>query len=261
MGNAPSGAAYGAAMNGERMKIGTNLCLATLGMVGLLALPGSAAALDASRWDAVLQAHAHRGGMDYAALRADAEAMANLDGFLASAATMSESEDLATWLNVYNAIVVKQVLQHYPLESVRRVSGFFDGTRYRVAGAQRTLDQIENQIIRPRFHDARVHFALNCGATSCPRLHARAFRSGNLDATLDRLARNAVRSRTHVRRGDDGVALSKIFEWFAEDFVRDGGSVLGWIRQVGGEPLADLADGTSVTYRRYNWRLNDHPRQ
>jgi hypothetical protein len=231
--------------------------IATLLAALLLALsPGSASALDADPWDEVLQAHARRGGMDYAALKADDAAMAKLDAFLADVARMPESAGLADWLNAYNAIVVKSVLEVYPLRSVRSVDGFFDGKQHRVAGAMRTLDDIENRIVRPRFHDARVHFALNCAAKSCPALHGRAFRQRSLSRTLDRLVRRAVANRRHVRVADGELKVSEIFHWFSEDFERDGGSIRGWLESQGVD-LSAVPESAEVGRITYDWRLND----
>lgn len=229
-----------------------------LGAVFALALvaPGQASALDSGPWDEVLQAHARRGGVDYAALKADAAAMAKLDAFLASVATMPESSGLADWLNAYNAIVVKSVIDNYPLRTVRDVDGFFDSKRHRVAGARRTLDDIENRIVRPRFRDARVHFALNCAAKSCPALHGRAFRQGSLERTLDRLVERAVANRRHVRVSDGEVKVSEIFHWFHEDFERDGGSIRGWLERKGVD-LSSVPASAEVGRITYDWRLND----
>jgi hypothetical protein len=236
----------------------TPTCMTTLlaGALFLALTPSSASALDADPWDEVLQAHARQGGVDYAALKADDEAMAKLDAFLAAVGRMPESAGLADWLNAYNAIVVKSVLDAYPLRSVREVDGFFDGKRHRVAGAQRTLDDIENRIIRPRFEDARVHFALNCAAKSCPALHGRAFRQGSLDQTLDRLVRRAVASPRHVRVADGSLEVSEIFHWFSGDFERDGGSIRGWIAGQGVD-LSGVPESAEVGRIGYDWRLND----
>jgi len=230
--------------------------LLTVAFALALLAPGNASALDSGPWDEVLQAHARRGGVDYAALKADAEAMAKLDRFLASVATMPESAGLADWLNAYNAIVVKSVVEAYPLRTVRDVDGFFDAKRHRVAGAQRTLDDIENRIVRPRFRDARVHFALNCAAKSCPALHGRAFRQGSLDRTLDRLVTRAVANRRHVRVADGELKVSEIFHWFHEDFERDGGSIRGWLESKGVD-LSGVPASAEVGRITYDWRLND----
>jgi hypothetical protein len=185
--------------------------------------------------------------------------MADLDRFLASVAEMPEDEPLASWLNAYNAIVVKSVIERHPLASVREVPGFFDRARHRVAGRMRTLDDLEHRVIRVRFPDARVHVALNCAARSCPPLHGRAFRAASLSSTLDRLARAMVANERHVRVRDGALEVSRLFEWFGDDFRRDGGgSVLGWIRRYAADgALAGLPEGATIRFIAYDWRLND----
>jgi len=223
-----------------------------------LVTPGRALALDPGPWDQVLQEYAKGGGVDYAGLKADAEAMGKLDRFLEGVATMPAGSGLADWLNAYNALVVKAVVERYPISSVKRVPGFFDRITHRAAGEDRTLDAIENQVIRPRFEDPRVHFALNCAAKSCPGLRGRAFRQSNLDRVLDQRARRAVRNRTHVRRGDDGRwHVSALFFWFRDDFVEEAGSVSAWLRRHGGDALAELESDDQLVKRNYDWRLND----
>lgn len=239
----------------------SRLALGLLLAAGLLAMPRPAAALETAPWDAVLRAHANRGGVDYAALKADEEAMAQLDRFLASVAVMPASEGLASWINAYNATVVKAVVERYPLASVRDVPGFFDRVTHRIAGQERTLDAVENAVIRPRFHDARVHFALNCGARSCPALAPRALRAGTLDRTLDGLVRRALRSPLHLRVVDGAPQMSRLFEWFASDFTANGDTVLAWARRFDARGVLEgIPDDATPSYRRYDWRLNDRPR-
>lgn len=236
---------------------------AIVAVLGVLGLGGGATAhaLDAAPWDRVAQRFAKPGGFDYAGLKADPVAMADLAAFVTAVGSMPESEPLSSWLNAYNAIVVKAVVDRYPLRSVRDVPGFFDRIRYRVAGQDRTLDAIENQIIRPRFRDARVHVALNCGARSCPPIFNRAFREASLSQTLDQIARRIVASDNHVRFRSGRLEVSSIFVWFRDDFARDAGSVLGWIRrydQTG--RFAAVPAGAAQTERPYDWRLNDASR-
>lgn len=230
---------------------------ALLAAAALALVPSAARALDADPWDAVLRAHARGGGVDYGALKSDAEAMRRLEAFVAAVADMPASAPLADWLNAYNALVVKAVVDAYPIDSVKDVPGFFDRRRHRVAGASRTLDDVENRVIRPRFRDARVHFALNCAARSCPALRPRAFRAGNVDRALDDLARRAVARPRHVRRADDGgFAVSEIFFWFRRDFVRDAGSVTAWIARHGVDDIGRV-DDDDLARIPYDWRLND----
>jgi hypothetical protein len=223
----------------------------------LFAAPRAAAALDTSPWERVLDAHAKADGFDYAGLKNDRARMADSRRFLEAVAEMDEDEPLSAWLNAYNAIVVSEVVEHYPIRSVRDVDGFFDTERHRVAGRRRTLDQLEHRVIRPRFHDARVHFALNCGSVSCPALHRHAFEERTLDATLDRLVRRALSSRRHARVSGATVHLTELFFWFEEDFERDAGSVVAWLKAHGGDRFEDLPDDARLRRISWDWRLND----
>lgn len=220
-----------------------------------------ARAHDHAAFQRVLTAHAHAGGMDYAALASDASARADLDRYVASLASMPDSSGLADWLNAYNAIVIQRVVQHWPLASVRDVPGFFDRLTTNVAGRGRTLDDLENRVIRERFHDARVHVAMNCGATSCPPLPARAFDAASLSATLDRLARAVVASRQFVRVDGARVSVSELFFWFEADFTRDAGSVLAWLKRYDATHRLDaIAANTTLGRSPYRWAINHHAR-
>jgi hypothetical protein len=221
-----------------------------------------AQAIDTDAWDRVLQAHANRGGMDYAALKITPTSMTDLNAAYTSLGSMPDQAPLHDWLNAYNIVVVKSIVDRYPLRTVRGVPGFFDSVRHRVGGQQRTLDAIENQVIRVRFPDARVHAALNCGAASCPALAGRAFRAGSLNATLDRLARAFVGSDNHVRVVNGQIQASMLFNWFRADFERDGGgSVLAWMKRYDQRGrLTALPATTVITHRNYSWALNHRPR-
>lgn len=214
--------------------------------------------LDVSGWDAVLREHVHDGRIDYAALHADAEGRAQLTAFLDEVAQMPESEPLASWLNAYNALVAQFVLERYPLGSVMDVPDFFSELKLTVAGEERSLDDVENRVIRPRFTDSRVHLALNCGAASCPPLPAEAFVQARLDAQLDALCRAGVANEDHVRVVGDRLEVSELFFWFADDFERDAGSVVGWLKRYGGSRLADVPDDVELVKIPYDWKLGSH---
>jgi hypothetical protein len=216
--------------------------------------------LDTAPWERVLSLHAKADGFDYAGLRADEAGMADLARFVESVGAMDPEEPLASWLNAYNALVIHAIVTRPPVPSVRGVDGFFDTLRYRVAGRRRTLDDVENRVIRPRFRDARIHFALNCGARGCPVLHRHAFTTATLDATLDRLCRRALASQRHARIRDGVVHVSELFFWFAADFERDAGSVVAWLARYGGERLAALSADARLERIPYDWRLNQTTR-
>ena len=217
-------------------------------------------AQDTLLWDGVLAKYAKPRGFDYPGLLADREARRDHRDFVAQLATMPEEAPLADWLNAYNALVVDAVLQRFPLTSVREVPRFFRSVKYQVAGKKRSLDDLEHGIIRPRFEDPRIHVALNCGAQSCPPLHPKAFVSRTLDATLDELSRAVVGDPSFVRVEEDSLSVSKIFHWYSEDFEKEAGSVLDWLKRY--DAAGRLDRFTSATRLRrlpYDWKLNMLP--
>lgn len=216
--------------------------------------PAPAQALDVTGWAQVLSQHVRQGRIDYAALHKDQEARSRLNAFIRSAQRMREDEPLATWLNVYNALVVVSVVERFPLRSVRDVSGFFDAQRHRVAGQLRTLDEVE-LVILDRFKDSRVHAALCYGAVSSPPLQSAPFFAETLDLTLTHLAQKLVADGAHVKREGDRLAVSALFFW-SKDFARDAGSLVGWIKRYGGARWTSLRDDVLLVEIAYNWAIN-----
>jgi hypothetical protein len=170
------------------------------------------------------------------------------------ASRMREDEPIASWINVYNALVVMSVVDRYPLRSVREVPGFFDAYRHRVAGQLRTLDEIET-LIADRSKDSRVHAALCSGAASSPALPSVPFSAETLDVTLTQRAQALVASPWHVKREGDRLAVSSLFFW-SRDFARDAGSLVGWIKKYGGARWASLRDDVLLIEIDYDWSLN-----
>ena len=217
--------------------------------------------LDSDPFNAVLAKHLKKGRIDYAGLHVDAAATGQLQGYVAAIARMPETEPLSSWINAYNALVVHAVLERYPLASVKDAVGgdfrFFREIRYTVAGQERSLDDIENGIIRPRFEDARIHVALNCGALSCPPLAPKAFEDATLDAALDRLAKVTVNDGHHVYIEDGQLVVNEIFKWFESDFARDRGTLLKWIQAYSDDPAVDrLSADVEIAVYPYDWALS-----
>ena len=229
-----------------------------------------------------------RGRVDYTALAADP---ADLDRYVAQLAAVSPDNQpdrfptsqarLAYWINAYNAAVMKLVLQYYPIASVRdvrppmvlfflpRLSGFFYFERVALGGERRNLYDLENSVIRQRFPDPRVHFALNCASRGCPRLPRQAFTAERLDDALDRETRQFLAEPRNLTIDPSRrtVFLSSIFSWYEDDFLaseRRSGSteptLLGYVgRNSSVEQAAQIAgcQGCRVSFVPYDWRLND----
>jgi hypothetical protein len=140
----------------------------------------------------------------------------------------TEEERLAYYLNAYNALVFEGVLRRGPEEESvwsGLVSGlkFFGMMKVKVGGEKMSLKTLEDQYIREQFQDPRIHAALNCASIGCPRLRRTAFESGTLHEDLDSAMQEFVSAELHVEidRDRKTVLLSKIFDWFEDDFLDD----------------------------------------
>jgi Protein of unknown function, DUF547 len=177
------------------------------------------------------------GQVDYRALVADRRGLE--DYYAAIAAVSPDSHParfpsvdsrLAYWLNAYNASVLTAVVRRWPLTSVRDVApplvGFFLRQQVVLGGQSLSLWTLENRIVRSRFDEPRVHFALNCASRGCPRLPDRAFVAAALDSQLAAAARTFVDEERNVRVDETArvVHLSSIFDWYEDDFT-------GWMRR------------------------------
>ena len=235
-------------------------------------------ALDVSDYDRLLRTYVtDNGWVDYAGL---ARERAALDRFLSQLATVSPAayqsnrDQLAFWINAYNAFTLADALDtvYGKHQSVRQVGGFFDGRKHAVGGEQLTLDQIEK---RGRdLHDPRIHFAIVCASTSCPRLQRFAYTSEKLDGQLEQAAGGFLADpkrglRYEASRND--LHVSPIFKWYAGDFTGSEGSF--WARAkatVSGSELLDFiaryapedVSGRirerppTLHYFDYDWSLN-----
>jgi len=214
-----------------------------------------------------------RGFVDYQALASDREA---LDRYVQKVAETSpetnpelfptRDHELAYYINAYNALVFVGVLERGPkVDSVwgptQSGVGFFVRYKVTVGGETLSLRALENEIIRERYADPRIHAALNCASVGCPRLPQIAFEGESLDEELEAAMREFVDNPVHVSldRSAGAVALSKIFDWFRKDFEtyekeqgRDG-ELLDYINAYRTEKIAT---GVKVTFSEYDKRLN-----
>ena len=178
---------------------------------------------------------------------------------------------MAFLINAYNAFTLQLILSQYPaLESIRDLGSLLRSPWkkpfFRLLGEERTLDWIEHQQLRPRYRDARVHFAVNCASIGCPALRPEPYQAERLDAQLDDQQRRFLsdRSRNRFDASTATLKVSMIFKWYDEDFVTPSGGTQAWLASHAAL-LADMpaeqariASGTfKVDYRPYDWRLND----
>jgi hypothetical protein len=211
-------------------------------------------------YDRLLKKYVTSGGVKYAAWKGNAADMKELqsvvDGIAAAnAGSLSRNEQLAFYINAYNAWILHEALDKYPTKSVKDTFfTFFTSKRIKVAGEQTSFNALEKETIRSKFGEARVHFALNCASQSCPPLSTDAFRGGNVESQFEKLARNFVNSPKGVTYQDGAktAELSKIFDWYKDDF-KEGGP-LGFINKRRSKPLPN---DVKISYQDYNWSLNE----
>jgi uncharacterized membrane protein YdjX (TVP38/TMEM64 family) len=223
------------------------------------------APFDHSAFDALLARHVAEGGfVDYEGLRRDS---AQLDGYLARLAAapferLSRDEKLALLVDAYNAFTLRLILDRWPIASIKDIpSGErWRARRWKLAGRVLSLDQLEQEEIRPRFREPRIHFALVCAARGCPPLRREVYVGSRIDEQLEDQARYV---HTHDRwlRWDadhESVHLTELYKWYRTDFERDTGSVLAFVGRYSPPVQAALAAGRSprVGFIPYDWSLN-----
>lgn len=176
------------------------------------------------------------------------------------------SEQLAYWINLYNAVTVNVVVTHYPVKSIRDIDispGFFaDGPWgkkiIRVNNEELSLNDIEHRILRPLWKDARIHFAVNCASVGCPDLNQQAFLAETIDEQLDSAAKKYIAHPRGVKITDDGVVVSSIFSWFQQDFGNTEADVIKYIQKYANNDKSKSLEGIRFfSGDEYDWSLND----
>ncbi len=229
------------------------------------------------------------GRVDYARWHGHEGDRRTLDGYLAAVAAYSpenaperfpkRSDELAYWLNAYNAYVIWSVLDHWPLESVTDVKapleittgfGFFWRQRFLFGSTSMSLYAVENDVIRDAFRDPRIHFVLNCASESCPVARPELPTGADLEPYLERATIDFVTNPKNVLidHANRRVVLSDIFKWYEKDFANElrrrgrpsDRPLVDYLIGVAPPPLAgDLtrADGYAVEFAGYDWGLNE----
>ena len=233
-------------------------------------------AIDHAGWDALLRRFVDdRGQVDYRGWKADASAIAELDGYLNRLSTgdadgaASREVKLAFWINAYNAVTVKGILREYPTTSIRNHTAKLWGYNIwknlllQVDGDKPSLNDIEHKTLR-LMGEPRIHFAIVCASKGCPRLLNEAYTAERLEEQLDLNARDffAQQQNFQVDAGAKRVRLSAILQWFGEDFGDNERGVLNTISQwlPNDDSRRLVADpSVRVGYLDYDWGINEQP--
>ncbi len=232
------------------------------GLVLLLPIAAWAGGVDNSIYKELLAKHVKKNRVSYDGFKRD-EAL--LDKYLdilsaADPSTFSRNHKFAFYINAYNAFTIKLILSRYPeINSIKEIGSFFSGPWSKkfisLDGWTVSLDHIEHEVLRPKFNDPRIHFAINCAAKSCPPLLNTPYEGDILETQLDTQTRVFINRSTFMK--DNTLYISKIFDWFDDDF-NDNPPL--FIRQYAGEQLKTKIDaagsGIKISYLHYDWTLN-----
>jgi Protein of unknown function, DUF547 len=207
----------------------------------------------------VLRDHVKNGRVDYAAIKHDQRFVRYLNavGSTVPSAIADEHDRLAFWINAYNAFTIKLILDHYPVRSIKDITsggtGPWDIVWIRIGGKEYSLNQIENDIIRKEFHEARIHMALVCAARGCPPLRSEAYVGNQLDEQIDDNTNAFLKdqSRNHYDAREKTLYMSEVFKWYGSDFKERFGSVEAFVRS-----RLDSLDVQTFKYLPYDWQLN-----
>jgi hypothetical protein len=230
--------------------------------------------IDHSAWDKLLAAYVVAGGdriNRFGYGRVSAADKASLKAYLAALQTvkvtgLKADEQRAFWINLYNALTIDVVLDHYPVKTIKDISlggGFFSSGPWKkalvkVEGKALSLDNVEHDILRKVWRDPRVHYAVNCASMSCPNLMAKAFTAANLDALLTQGARDYINHPRGANVRGGKLQLSRIYSWYRSDFGANDAEVIRHIATYAEPKLKkQLADIDTIDGYDYDWSLNE----
>ncbi len=196
----------------------------------------------------------NEGKVNYAGIKSDKKTLDKIIVELANINPKSNKNDqLAYWINTYNIHTIKLLADNYPIKSIQNLDGGkpWDVKRIMINGITYSLNQIENDIIRTKYNDARIHFAVNCGAKSCPPLHNQAFEPNTIDNQLNILTKKFINNPKFQNINASNGTISKIFEWYSKDF----GNVITFINKYS---TVKLKNDAKIQYQTYDWTINDN---
>ena len=215
---------------------------------------------DHSKFNTLLGQSVSGGKVDYGKFKGNAEFAAYIATLQsATPSALSSNEQLAFWVNAYNAMTIKNVLDNPGMRKPTDVKGFFDAKKFNVAGRQLTLNQIENDIIWKQFKEPLIHFGLVCAARSCPPIINKAYTGKNVKSLLASNAKTYLAGKQNrYDAATNTLSLSKIFEWYRADFGGESG-LKEFVKKYG---TAEMKSGLTanpnvkIVSLEYDWTLN-----
>lgn len=213
---------------------------------------------DHTTWHRLLQKHvSSEGSVDYEGFQKDRDMLKSYLSELNVQTPQSKwgkDATMAYWINAYNAFTVELILRNYPTSSIKNINSgkAWDLKFIELGGETYSLNNIEHDILRKRYKDARVHFAVNCASVSCPKLINVAFSEVDLDLQLQTAAKRFIDNQSKNTITAEKAEVSKLFDWYKDDFMLNG-SVKGYLNSFS---KVKIAPETKITFKDYNWNLN-----
>lgn len=206
--------------------------------------------------DIFFSKYVQNGKVNYKAIKTDSKSLDDLLQHIAQAnvAAMDDATFKAFHINAYNLYVIKGILAKYPVNSPLDIKGFFDKITYNVGGSNYTLNDIENKVLRKKYpNEPRFHFALVCAGLGCPPIINEAYTPQKLEMQLQRQTKIALNNPNFIKVNGKKTQLSQIFEWYKEDFIKNGTEIdfINTYRNV------KIPADSKISYYSYNWKLND----
>ena len=218
---------------------------------------------DHKLFNSIVKNHVSDGVVDYPAIAEESAFSHYLEELAKPLTTNSRDEQLAFWINGYNALAIRGILDGRSPSTFFGRAGYFKNAKYTIDGRKINLYDLERKVIIP-FDEPRIHFAINCASASCPKLVSHLYTADQLDRQLETVARNFINDPTRNRfdRKNKVAHLSKIFDWFKKDFKQHSESVQKYVAQFVNDP--DLAKELSnneyrIKFLKYDWSLNGKP--
>ncbi len=238
--------------------------------------PDATEAIDHGAWARFLESHlrSFEDGMNLLTYsRVSEEDSAALDDYVNAMGSLSISrfnraQQLAYWINLYNARTVQLILAYYPVDDIRYIKispgrsviGPWDKKILIIEGESLSLSDVENRILRPQWRDHAIPYALNRAALGSPNLQPEPFSADNAQALFEKAARAFVNHRRGARFEDGRLTVSKLYLWYASDFGGTAQRVLDHLRRFAGHELGErLAAARRIDDYEFYWELNDAP--
>jgi len=216
-------------------------------------------------WDALVKDFVKEGHVDYQRLHKNNEQLNIYLNRLSShepTNSWSREEQLAYWINAYNAFTLKIILDHYPVKSIKDigpkvqiplVNSTWDISFIHIGNKTLSLNDIEHRILRKEFNEPRIHFAIVCASKSCPTLRSEAYNAKNIDNQLNQQAISFINNKTRNHINANHIEISQIFNWFKGDFTKNG-SLIDFLNKYS---TTKINPDATISYLDYDWSIND----